>query len=73
MRIYIDQSMCDELGVTYYGRNLDEEIQICPHDLIAMRRYSGGYDQKHMDFFNDIGEFTILRLKNEGLGWWSVV
>ena len=33
-----------------------------------MRRYSGGYDQKHMDFFNDIGEFTILRLKNEGFG-----
>lgn len=73
MRIYIDQSMCDELGVTYYGRNLDEEISICPHDLIAMRRYSGGYDAKHMDFFNEVGEFAILRLKNEGLGWWLVL
>jgi hypothetical protein len=61
------------MEVTYYGRKpTEEEIQISPLDLIAMRKYRGGYDKKHTDFFNEVGEFAILTLKNEGYGWWAV-
>jgi len=71
MRIYMDEEMCAELGLTYYGRNIDEQIAICPHDLIKLRGYKG-YDKKHMDFFNEVGEYAILTLTNEGLGWFVV-
>ena len=72
MRIYIDQDMCNEMEVTYYGKPTEERIEITPFDLIAMRKYRGGYDKKHTDFFNEVGEFAILTLKNEGYGWWTV-
>lgn len=72
MRIYIDFEMCNELGVTYYGDPQNETIKTTPHDLMRMRKYRGGYDQRHMDFFEEVGEFALLLLKNTGLGWWVV-
>lgn len=71
MRVYLDFDMTNQLGLVYYGEHSHEEIQVTPNQLIKLRGYRG-YDSKHMDFFNEVGLDTVITLKNEGLGWFSV-
>ena len=73
MKIYMDMSMVEELGLTYVGRDMDETVSLSPLELLDLRGRHKGYDRKHMDFFEEVGMGTILTLKNTGFGWFEVI
>jgi len=71
--IYMDESMTEALGLTYYGKQKEAEvIDVTPRCLIELRG-TQGYDRDHMRIFQANGLDNLMSLENEGYGWFKVV
>ena len=71
--IYMDESMTEALGLTYYGKQTEiQQIDVTPRCLIELRG-TQGYDRDHMRIFQANGLDNLITLENEGYGWFKVV
>jgi hypothetical protein len=70
--IYMDESMTRQLGVTYYGKGHEEVIDVSPKCLIELRGIQG-YDERHMRIFHRNGLDNLMKLENDGYGWFNIL
>mgnify|MGYP005721791057 CR=1 FL=1 len=71
MRVYMDLDMVMELELTYFGKVGDERVTMTPNELLKLRGVWKGYDERHMDYFREVGMNTPMLLVNTGLGWFE--
>ena len=68
MKIYINRRTCELLEIPYGVWGLS--LKITPKELMKVQ--VGGYDKKHMDFFEKFGMDKEMFLIHLRFGWFQV-
>ena len=73
MRVYLNEHVCQKLGLDYFTNTSHGAVYIDAIDILYYSKSTGGLDSKHMAFFGSLVKSGITRVKyvNEGYGWFK--